>query len=244
MVRWYHLALGLLAALLVISVAVLIQNINAPPDREIIYQVSAFDLLSSGSYDGLTTAGDLGHHGDFGIGTFQGLNGEMIVLDGTIYQAASDGSVRAVNSSALIPFAVVTYFDADMSVPVNGMNNFSTLTIALDPKLPSKNVFYAIRIHDTFPYMKVRSPPIQQKPYPPLAEALKGQSVFELHNVTGTIVGIYSPAYSKGVEYPGYHFHFISDDRTEGGHVLDLTAKDVNVTLDATPGFYMALAHA
>ncbi len=222
-VRWYHAAILILAILLLITLAALVMR--APADRDVLYQVSAMSLLQNGSYDGIVTAGDLKDHGDFGVGTIQGLNGEMIMLNGTIYQVTSDGVVHVVNDSTMIPFAAITYFDPDTDVQIDGYNNFSTLTAALDNKLPSKNEFYAIRIHATFPYIKVRSVPAQTKPYPPLANAVKNESVFELKNVTGTIVGIYSPLYTNGVEAPGYHFHFITDDRMEGGHVLDFTTE-------------------
>jgi acetolactate decarboxylase len=164
-VRWYHATILILAVLLLIALADLMGSPNAAVDRDVLYQVSALELLANGSYDGITTAGDLKRHGDFGLGTFDGLNGEMIVSDGAIYQVTADGAVHAVNGSTMIPFEAVTYFDPDASVHINGQNNYSTLTAALDDKLPSKNVFYAIRIHDTFPYVKARSVPAQNKPY-------------------------------------------------------------------------------
>ncbi len=239
-VRWYHAAILILAILLVMTATALIWH--APADRDVLYQVSAMSLLQNGSFDGIVTAGDLKQHGDFGLGTFEGLNGEMIVLNGTIYQVTSDGVVRIVNDTAMVPFAAVTYFDPDSTIGIAGQNNLSTLTAAIDDQLPSKNEFYAIRIHATFPYLKVRAAPAQDKPYPSLADAIKNQSVFELTNVTGTIVCIYSPQYTNGVEAPGYHFHFISDDHTAGGHVLDLNSNSLEVQLDATPRFSMLLA--
>lgn len=238
-IRWYHVAICTLAILLLIAMASLMHG--SPMDRDVLYQVSALELLSNGSYDGITTAGNLKQHGDFGLGTFDRLDGEAIVLDGVIYQATADGAVHVMNDTTTIPFAAVTYFDPDMSVRVDGPNNFSTLTAALDDRLPSKNVFYAVRVHDTFPYVKARSVPAQNKPYPPLTDVIKNQSVFELYNVTGTIVGVYSPGYTNGVEFPGYHFHFIDDDHRSGGHVLGLTASNVDVQLDETPRFYMVL---
>ena len=238
--RWYHMAILALAALLLIAAMALIGNSRT--DRDMLYQVSALDLLSNGSYDGIMTVGDLKQHGDFGLGAFDRLNGEMVELNGTIYRVTSDGVVSVANDSATLPFAEVTYFDADTTIDIPGSNNFSTLEARLDEKLPSKIEFYAIRIHETFPYLKIRAPPAQKKPYPPLADALKNQSVFELYNVTGTIVGFYSPAYAKGIGSPGYHFHFISDDRLHGGHVLDFEAGATDVQLDDTPRFTMALA--
>lgn len=239
-IKWYHAAILALAVLLLAAVAMIMAGPS--PDRDTLYQVSALDLLSNGSYDGIVTANEVRSHGDIGLGTFDGLNGEMVELDGIIYQVTSDGAVHVVNGSATIPFTEVTYFDADNNVSLTGQYNFTALTAALDEKLSSKNEFYVIRIHGTFPYLKLRAPPLQQKPYPVLSEALKNQSVFEKYDVTGTIVCIYTPAYAKGMGSPGYHFHFISDDHTIGGHMLDLTANNVTATLDETPRFSMTMA--
>ncbi|HTY91999.1 MAG TPA: acetolactate decarboxylase [Methanocella sp.] len=239
-VRWYHATIFVLA-LLLLGAVVLLMSVPVT-DRDTLYQVSALDLLANGSYDGIATANDLKAHGDFGLGTFDGLNGELVELDGTIYQVTSDGLVHVVNGTASIPFAEVTYFDVDRNVSLTGRYNYFSLTASLDERLPSLNEFYAIRIHGTFPYLKLRSPPAQQKPYPVLSEALKNQSVFEKHNITGTIVGIYTPAYARGMGSPGYHFHFISDDRQSGGHVVDLLGDDMTVSLDETPRFEMTMA--
>ncbi len=243
-IRNYQILVICLIILLIPVAAIVILYSGAPKtaaDRDVLYQVSAMDLLKNGSYDGFVTAGEVKSHGDFGMGTFDRLDGEAITLDGNVYQARADGTVRAMNDSDTMPFAVITYFDADKSVTLKEPTNYSTLTAALDNVLPSKDAFYAIRIHATFPSMKVRSPPAQDKPYRPLAVALLNQSVFELQNVTGTMVGIYSPAYAGGVEAAGYHFHFVADDRQSGGHVLDLTANGLDVQLDETLRFYMLL---
>jgi len=109
------------------------------------------------------------------------------------------------------------------------------LTGFLDSRLPSKDLFYAIRIDGTFPYIKARSPPAQDKPYPPLADALKRQSIYEFRNVTGTAVGFYTPSSAAGLSFPGYHLHFITADRSRGGHILDITTGGNTVELDSTP---------
>jgi acetolactate decarboxylase len=111
------------------------------------------------------------------------------------------------------------------------------LTAALDRSLPDRSLFSAIRIEGTFPYLKVRSPPAQAKPYPPLAEALTRQAVFEYRNVTGTVVGFFTPAPAGGLNVAGYHLHFIAADRGRGGHVLDITTAGNTAELDATPRY-------
>lgn len=225
----------------ILFLIVAVETLAPSTDRDVMYHVSVLDVLMNGSYGGITNAKDLKAHGDFGIGTFEGLDGEMIVLNGTVYQARSDGLVRPMDDASSIPYAEITYFDPDQAISLAGLYNYSMLTAAIDEKLPSKNDFYAVRIRATFPYLKVRSPPKQHEPYPVLSEALKNQSVFELYNVSGTIVGYYTPSYARGVAAQGYHFHFISDDRKSGGHVLDLGADGAFVELDETPRLYVVM---
>jgi acetolactate decarboxylase len=89
--------------------------------------------------------------------------------------------------------------------------------------------------------MKTRSLPEQAKPYPPLIEVAKNQSVFEFNNVSGTIVGFRCPQYMNGISIPGYHLHFLTADDKGGGHVLDLKTGSVTAMLDFTPDFLMIL---
>jgi acetolactate decarboxylase len=213
-----------------------------PADRDVLYQVSTINALVLGIYDGVQSTGDIQKHGDFGIGTFEALDGEMIVVDGKYYQATSDGSVHIVDPSIMVPFATVTFFDNEKSIPLSGGGDLASFTSRIDKALPSKNLVYAIRVDGTFPEVDVRAIPAQKKPYPPLAEAATHQVVTKLKNTTGTIVGFYLPPYMNGVNMPGYHLHYISSDRKSGGHILDLTAPDTPVTvmIDQTADFSMS----
>lgn len=212
------------------------------PDQDLLYQVSTYTSLSAGGYDQVEPVESLMKNGDLGLGTFTGLDGEMVVVDGTCYQVRSDGTVRPADPSWGVPFAEVTFFSLDLSFPGIMAGNMTELAGILDLRLPSKDRFYAIRITGTFPYIRARSPPAQGKPYPPLADALKGQSVFEFRNVTGTAVGFYTPNTAAGLSFPGYHLHFISDDRSRGGHILDLVTAKSTVELDSTPRSLIILA--
>ena len=176
-------------------------------------------------------------HGDFGLGTFTGLDGEMVVTGGTCYQVKADGIARPCDPSSGVPFAAVTYFSPDLTVPDIVAGNMTELTAVLDRSLPDRKLFYAIRIEGTFPYIRARSPPAQAKPYPALADALAHQAVFEFRNVTGTVIGFYTPASAAGLNVAGYHLHFITADRTRGGHVLDISTGGNTAELDATPRY-------
>jgi acetolactate decarboxylase len=215
---------------------------GAGDNRETLYQVSTIDALLQGIYDGIEPIGELKRHGDFGIGTFDALDGEMIVLDGSVYQAKADGKIYLVADTATTPFATVTYFDSDFSTVTETTMNFSALTSAMENRLPSRNMVYAVRMHGTFPVMKVRAVPAQQRPYPVLTDAAKNQTVRSYSNTTGTVLGFYMPVFFKGLNTAGYHLHYLSDDRQAGGHILDfIVPANTTVVYDGTPAFSMEL---
>jgi acetolactate decarboxylase len=213
----------------------------ATQERDTMYQVSTFNALSQGVYDGSEAFGALKEHGDVGLGTLNALDGELICIDGTFYQAKSDGSVVAVGDSATTPFAVVTYFDSDRTINAANITSLASYLAALNSSLENRNVMYAIEAHGHFSHIKVRSVPAQQKPYPVLTEAIKNQTVFEFDNIDGTIVGVWFPDYMAGVNVAGFHLHFISDDHKRGGHLLDCSAADLTTALDLTDDFQMTL---
>ncbi len=213
----------------------------ATTPKNTLMQVSTIDALLAGIYDGQMTTGELLTHGNLGIGTFDALEGEMIVLDGTVYQALASGAVRAMPKETTTPFAAVVRFEADQITDRNGLIDYASFQKWIDEEAPNPNLFVAIRFDGTFPSMKVRSVPKQEKPYPPLAEAVEHQAVFEYTNVTGTVLGFRCPAFVKGINVPGYHLHFLSNDRKTGGHILDLTASDGTLQLDTCNRFYMVL---
>lgn len=210
-------------------------------DDDVLFQVSTIDALMQGVFDGFYSFNDLMVQGDFGIGTFDALDGEMIALDGDYYQVKADGVAYPVQGNMTAPFAAVTRFEVDQTAALENAGNFTELARQLDRHLPSPNAFYALRIDGTFPYVQTRSVPAQEKPYPRLAEAVKNQSVFNFTNVTGSVVGIWAPEFAKGVNVPGYHLHFITEDRKAGGHILDIQVANATAQVDVTAGFAMQL---
>ena len=210
-------------------------------DAHEVFQTSTISALLERVYDGETTIGELARHGDFGLGTFNALDGEMTVLDGVFYQCRSDGRAYVVEPTVQSPFAVVMRFDPTVELEVDEAMDFATFAHALDAAVPSRNVFYAIRADGVFEHINVRAVPRQKKPYPSMSDIVRDQPVFDHHDIAGTLVGFRFPDYTVGINAPGYHLHFISDDRTLGGHVLDFSVRHAKVAVDVTSDFHMEL---
>ena len=228
--------------LLVITVLMSLAGCTHPhANRDVLFQTSTIYALLDGLYDGNITCGELKKYGDIGIGTFDGLDGEMIGVNGKFFQIKADGVAYPVDDSMKTPFAMVTFFEPDQTARLNKPLGYQDLEKYLDQLLPTKNIFYAIKIEGGFNYIRTRSVPRQKKPYPPLVEAVKDQPVFEFHDVKGTIVGFRLPDYMKGINMPGYHFHFITENRKAGGHLLEFKIRDARVEIDYTDGSYMVL---
>ena len=209
---------------------------RVPPNRGAqpnsgLFQVSTLDAFSSGIYGASMTLAELRQHGDFGLGTYEGIDGEMILVDGHFYQMRFDGTMSEASSDARTPFAVVTMFQPQVSLTVKGAT-MAQLSELIDSVLPSKNLFYAIRVRGAFPVMNTRAISKQFLPYPPLSTLLPTQSLFTYNNVTGTAVDIRCPAYVSGINQPGHHYHFVSDDRKGGGHALGFTTGEVTVEIE------------
>ena len=216
----------------------------AVAERESLNQVALLQSLAQGYFGGTVKVRDMRSLGDIGIGTFEGLNGEMIMLDGTVYQALGDGRVVVADDQEAVPYATVTYFDNDVSVRLSDVKDKAAFEKILDEKVKEfgENSFYMIRLHTEFSSVLFRSEYGSQKPYPTLVEALKGkQTEFTAKNIKGTLVGLYCPNYMGGLNTPGWHFHFLSDDRKQGGHILELSLKQGSVEFDKTDKFTMIL---
>lgn len=210
--------------------------------QDTVTQVSTIDALLAGAYDGELSCGKLLLYGDTGIGTFDKLDGEMVLSDGIVYQIKSDAKVYRPSLELTTPFATVVKFQADKSVKINKEMNLGQFEQELDRQCSDANGFYSVRVvRGKFSRMKTRSVPAQNKPYPPLAKAAEQQAVFEMTDISGTIVGFRCPAYVKGINVPGYHLHFISDDLKSGGHILDFVMEEGNTEIDFCSRFLMLL---
>ena len=214
---------------------------NLQKYEDVVFQTSTINALLEGVYEGNVTYKDLKKHGDFGIGTFNGLDGEMIGLEGKFYQIKDDGMAYSVPDTMKTPFAVVTFFKPNEALFLDNTMDCNQLEKHLDTILPTKNIIYAFKIEGDFKYIKTRSVPKQSKPYPPLIESVKDQPTFEVYNVKGTIAGFWFPDYMEGINVPGYHFHLITKDKKAGGHLLECELQNVRIEIDYISELFMAL---
>lgn len=199
-----------------------------------ISQVGRFSNFIQGDYDGKVSLDKLSDYGNFGVGTFDGLDGELVALDGFFYKIPSNGKVlnakKEKNQS--IPYATVHFFNANNTVYLDESLNFKELEEVLDRVKSDQNKVYAFKISGNFNYLKLRSPKIQSKPYRKLKEIIDHQPIFEHKNIDGTLVGYFTPSKFGDVLIPGYHFHFISKDKKVGGHVLDMNLSNAKLQID------------
>ncbi len=234
----------LIPALFLCSTLILLIGIISLPcaaavttDEDITSQAGIFSVLEAGSYDRITTVDEMNTYGDLGVGGFEKMDGELIQLNGTIYQVTSDGVVHIPPGDTGITFMNTVKFNPEMSHVFSNPENLTELEDELNQSFPSQDNIYAIRIDGFFPEMKVRSVPEQKKPYPPLSSVIANQSVFNLTNTTGTISGFWFPAWMQGVNYAGFHLHYISEDRTSGGHILGFTMENGTALVDPVHSF-------
>lgn len=213
-------------------------------DRDCLYQTALLQSLMLGDYYGSVSVGRLKACGDTGIGTFDGLNGELIMLDGTVYAALSDGTVTVMPDDMTVPFSNVTFLEEDSRETLTGIGSMEELKQVMTEIVSRQgsNYFYMATISGTFDTIQYRSEYAQTEPYKPLAEVmLTDQVIFEGEALTGTIVALYCPGYMDGLNTSGWHFHFLSEDKTKGGHLLDVSFDKGSAVIDKTTAFEMLL---
>jgi acetolactate decarboxylase len=205
-----------------------------------LFQVSNSTALTQGVFDGAVTIRELKERGDFGLGTFEGLDGEMIVLDGVVYHADASGTVTVADDAALAPFAVITEFPEVPPSTLPAVASFSDLSAQLDAHRQSDNLFYAVRLDGHFSRIKARAFP-RQAEGTSLTEAAATQSEFTFTDVDATLVGFWTPAYARTINVAGWHIHALTADFLRGGHVLDVEAPNLQVRIAELADVRMAI---
>ncbi len=212
-------------------------------DREphVLFQASTVAALLDGAFDGDLSFAELAAHGDLGLGTLNGLDGEMIALDGEFFRADVDGAIHSVAPERKTPFAVVTEFEPTIDEQLPEQLAQIELLDLIDRSVPDQSTSCAIRLDGRFARVHARSVPVQSPPYRPLTEVVAEQHVFDFEDVEGTMLGFRFPTYVEGVEIGGYHLHFIDADRRRGGHVLDCLSDGVRMRLDLSNDLHVEL---
>lgn len=185
-----------------------------------LYQISSTAALVQGVLQGTLSSARLLESGNFGVGTFENLDGEMIVLNGQIFQMCADGRIKQRLDEFEVPFAQVCRFVSPRICRFSQIRDFASLEAACTLLRTSDNLFHAFRIEAQFDVVHART--VRRGPEgASLESAGGGEAKFTWRDVSGCLVGFWSPSFTSSFSVPGYHFHFISDDRTRGGHVLD-----------------------
>ena len=208
----------------------------------VLFQVGSIGMLLNGIHDGVLSIEDLAKHGDTGIGTLEGVNGELIALDGVFYHADALGVLKPVSLNSTTFFAMVTPFQVTQTVAFNGIRDYESFLAQLDGYLASKNHIYMLKITGEFSNFKIRSLKKQEKPYRPFVEVLPEiQNIFEFRKIRGVMVGVRFPSYMNKINIPGYHFHFIDEEKEIGGHVFGGEVRTVKIEVCKINNFAMHL---
>jgi acetolactate decarboxylase len=205
-----------------------------------LYQVSTATALVEGIYQGAVRVGTLREHGDLGLGTFENLDGEMVVVDGRFFQVRGDGSVRECDDEVLSPFAVITRFAPDLTVSLDQCGDLGRLLSRFDELRNSDNLFFALRVDGHFDYVHTRAM-CRTEEGVPLIEAAAVQPEFQFRDISGTLVGFWTPEYARTLNVPGYHLHFLSNDRQSGGHLLQCRGASLRLQLQGEGEYRIAL---
>ena len=200
--------------------------------KDTITQVSTYEALEMGAYDGSTPLKELVRYGDFGIGVMQELNGEFIVYNGQAYVCKQNGSVSIADLNTPVPYGMIVPFKTDFSMDIATATKKPDFEKRLLEFLPPNNQLIAVMVYGTFSQLKIRSLSKQNPPYEPLSDIEKGQAVFDYRDITGTLVGFCDPGYLKGIQQRGFQFYFLSADKKSGGHVMDFAISKAMVKVD------------
>lgn len=213
---------------------------DTPPDtlHNNLFTVGVGAGLIGGLYDGFYPFRELKKNGDFGLGAPDKLDGEIMIFGGKIYQTQHTGKTFEVDDNQLTPFSMVNYFHPDIKISPRKPMDKTGLYRLLDSVLTNTNGMYAIHISGKFSYIKTRAfPPVQAHQHTPLADMLNLQQFFELKDAQGDLVGYRLPVFMDNTNISGYHFHFLSEKKDAGGHIIDLKAEDITIEIDTLDSY-------
>lgn len=195
------------------------QSATRPHNR--LFQTSTMAALLDGVYDGDMTVAQLLEHGNFGLGTFDALDGEMLVSDGVVHQFRAEGLAFGAAGTLKTPFACVTWFAPEKTVTIDRSCSKKEFEELVNGLIDNHNLFAAVRFTGRFERVETRTVFCQCRPYPPMLDVVAKQPTFTMTDMSGLMLGFRTPPYMQGVNVAGYHLHVLSDDQKHGGHVTD-----------------------
>lgn len=205
------------------------QGYEGKRNVDTLYISAPVNALVDGIYRENRTLEQIKMQGDFGLGTFNDLDGELVLLGGVAYQITGTGIVARPGDEVRTPFACVTFFrEMTYDEPQSGFQTYDELIALIEGILPSPNMMYALWVDGDFEHVRTRSVPKQEYSRP-LTEVTKNQPVFDMNGVSGTMAGFYTPKFMSSLNVPGIHLHFLSEDRTFGGHLLQCRAVRIRI---------------
>ena len=226
-----------LAAIALVASVPLATADEAPTPAGWVSQIGTFDYLVQPDYDGLAPVRDGVRGATIGLGTFDRLDGELVLIGGTTYRVGIDGIPRVVSTSRTTPWVEAVRFTPQASMRVPAGTECSALAPLIDDLAGTTGGMVAARLIGTFDVLTARSVPAQSQPYLPLAEVVATQTVFPLTDVSATLVGFRTGPDLMGVGAPGLHLHGLTKARDAGGHILGCTVgTDVRLSIQRTLG--------
>ena len=212
-------------------------------NKNLLFHTAVVDALLAGYFEGNFTVAELKEHGDFGLGAFNFIDGEMVVYEGVAYHIKSDGKVYVADSEMKTPYAFVNWFKVDVSYSLTTTTTKKEFEALVEALIKSNNRICAIKFHGHFANLKVRvNPPYFQKPYPELAAIIESNQIIYNHkNSTGFLIGYRLPQFIQGVNVPGFHFHFLDEEKALGGHVFDYKILQGKIEIGFLDGYCVQL---
>ncbi|RVT99847.1 acetolactate decarboxylase [Mucilaginibacter limnophilus] len=215
-------------------------NSYAQQKQNNLYSAGHAGAFIGGLYDVYFPYSEVLQHGDFGLGAPELLDGELMIFKGVPYKTQYTGKTTAIKSGTT-PYAIACFFKAGKTIKPGRTLNKETLFKYIDSVTANTNGLYAIHVSGKFGYIRTRAFPPVEKPYRPLSELLSNQRFFEFREIKGDLIGFRVPDYMEGPFIKGYHFHFLSDAKDAGGHIIDLIANDVTIEINELTGYTMDL---
>lgn len=198
----------------------------------VLWQNAPAISLQNGCFDGITTVAEAKQHGNLGVGAFDHLDGEMVMVDGQVYRMNADSTCVAADDADTLPFCMVIPFEPEMERSLPDSTTTGDIGDLVAEMAGTRNLFIAFRLHGTFGQLHTRSIPRQDPPYPRLEEVEHTQPEYHYENVSGLMVGFSAPSYAGRIAPGGFHLHVVDDERTLGGHVIDFQdGRDLRIEI-------------